>query len=373
MGCGFQRAQRGWIVAQMLSALCAAVPATAAQGQSLELAAGISTAYDNNLIQYSDNQLGQFESGLFPNRFSIKSRDDVTLSPALALTWDLDRGGGRRHSLRLKGEGEFNARNPTADHRAASLAWREYFRGGHRFTLRGYYLPTYYLRQLRNASTGAYERGQFSLAIGEAAWSMALHRGAHAGLDYQFERRDYSPFFGERTSGTHQGTLSLGFTELPDHGVVELSGAYRRSLADGANDPAGSASLLPDVSYKGWWAGLSGRAELARRARCRLIGDLDYKFETRSYDSNRPADRSHEGRRDLGNTIEVGLRSQFRQHWMLRGFDRYDNSRATYGGAVPLSSDPGSYRQNLVGLEIGWTGDIWRQARSADSDGEGGN
>ena len=167
--------------------------------------------------------------------------------------------------------------------------------------------------------------------------------------------------------------MSLGLSGLPDHGVIELSGAYRKSVADGARDPAGSASLIPDVSYHGWWTGISGRAELARRASFRLIGDLDYKIEARSFDSNRPADRSHEGRKDLSNTTEVGLRGQIRPHWTLRGFDRYDTSRATYGGAVPVTSDPGSFRQNLIGLEIGWTGDIWKPARGAASDEEGGN
>src|SRR5882672_3020020 len=101
-------AHRGRNAGLVMAALCAAAPALAAQGQSLELAAGVSTVYDNNLLQYSDHQIAQFESGLFPNRFSIRSRDDVTFNPSLALTWDLDQGGGRRHSLRLRGEGEVN-------------------------------------------------------------------------------------------------------------------------------------------------------------------------------------------------------------------------------------------------------------------------
>ena len=67
------------------------------------------------------------------------------------------------------------------------------------------------------------------------------------------------------------------------------------------------------------------------------------------------------------------MRGRFRPHWTLRGFDRYGANRATYGGAAPIVSDPGSYHQNLVGLEIGWSGDIWKQARGAGSDEGGGN
>ena len=351
-----------------------AEPAGAARGQSLNLAVGLSTWYDGNLLQYSENQIGQLESGLFPDRFSIEFKDNATFNPSLALTWELDRGGGRRQSLRLKGDGEFNGRNSTADHRSASLTWRETFHGGSRFTARGYYLPSYYLRQLKDVTSGLYERGQFSLMIGGADWSQAFKHGVQAGLGYQLEDRGYSPFFPERTSTTHQGVLSLGFRELPDHGVLNVAAGYRKSRANGADDPGGSASTVPDVSYHGWFADLSGRGEFGRKGNLRITGDFDYKMESRAYESDRPADRSHEGRSDFANILEVGLRAQFRPHWTLRGFDRYDTNHATYGGPAPLTSDPSSYHQNLAGIEIGWSGDLWTQARGGQKpDAEGGD
>ena len=371
--------RRGWIAVTAVVGLASiAAGAHAAPGQSLNLMAGLSTGYDSNLLQYSDQQITKFatwDPALDPGHFAIKSISDLTYNPSLALTWELDQGNGRQHSLRLKGDGDFHDKNATADFRAASLAWRESFHGGSRFVARGYYLPGYYLRQLRDVTTTLYERAQFDLTIGEAAWTQTLNANTDLGFSYQFERRLYGPFFSERTSGTHQGELSLGFDNLPDHGIIHVLGAYRTSRADGHDDPAGSASPVPDVSYHGWWAGVDGRGEFARRKRFRIDGDIAYRFEQRAFDSNRPADRSHIGRRDSNSSIEVGLRAQFRPNWTLRVHDHYDSNQASYGGPNPfLSTDPSSYHQNQVGLELSWTGDLWRQARpDAGSGDTGGN
>ena len=367
----------GWIAIAVLVGPAGGVSgAHAAQGQSLNLSAGLSTWYDSNLLQYSDGQLTQFDSGLFTNRFSIDARDDATLNPSIALTWELDQGQGRRHSLRLKGDGDFHDKNATADFRAAGLTWRESFAGERRFMLRGYYLPAYYLRQLHVTGTGftpgVYERAQFDLGIGEAAWSQALKRGLVGGISYQFEHRLYTPHFPERTSSTQQGELSLEFNRLPRHGAIELLGAYRSSLAEGRTIPAGGFLSTSDVSYHGWWAGLNGRTDFSRRKGLRFGGDLAYRLEGRSYDAERPQDTSHFGRHDLKNTIEVGLRAQLLPHWLLRGFDRFENNQANLN--VASASDPASYRQNQVGLELSWSGDLWAQARSgAKIEGEGSN
>src|SRR5258706_1577197 len=269
--------------AAALVAACAGRPpgAQAAPGQSLNLAASLATWYDSNLLQYSDVQLSQFDSGLYPNRFSIESKDDITLNPSLALTWELDQGGGRRHSVRLKADGDFHHKNGTADFRAASLAWRERF-GGSGLLLRGYMLPAYYVRQLHVTGTGVtpgvYDRAQFDLSIGEAAWSQALRPGLTGGASYQLERRVYAPHFPERTSTTHQGELSLEIGRLPRHASIELLGAWRSSRADGRTLAPGQLRSTSDVGYHGWWTAVNGRTELSRRRGLRTGGDLDYRL-----------------------------------------------------------------------------------------------
>ena len=340
------------------------------RGQSLTLTAGLGTWYDSNLLQYSDHQIAQFEDNIptppLPNQFSIHSIDDVTFSPSVALTWENDLGNGRRHDLRLRGGGEFHRENPTADFHATSLLWTETYPGERRFHVRGYYLPSYYLRQLKDVVTGAYERAQFSLSIAEVAGSQALSNGLRFGASYQYERRVYTPHFPERTSGTSQLAVSLGHDRLPARGGLEVLGGYRVSVADGRDYPGGATSPYPDVSYHGGWVGLGGHAEFSRSRTLRTGADLAYRFERRDYDSERPAtDKTHFGRQDSNNVIEGGLHAQLHRRWTLRAFDRYDTNHAVYGAPAPPTTDPGSYHQNLVGLEITWSGAVWKQVPSA--------
>ena len=58
-----------------------------AQGRGIDFGVGISSTYDDNLIQYSDDQLVLFESGTKPDQFSIHSSDDVAWRPYVSLAW----------------------------------------------------------------------------------------------------------------------------------------------------------------------------------------------------------------------------------------------------------------------------------------------
>ncbi len=377
--CAFAIAALAAVLAAAPGAVAA--PAAKARGseQSLNLSAGLSSAYDSNLLQYSNDQLRLFEGGTHPGRFSIHSSDDLTWNPALVLVWELDRGRGRRHALRFKAEGDFHQQNGTADFRAAGVGWREYFRRDRRLAVGWYALPHYYLRQLfdddavppfSGLTDYKYRRAEFALGIGSASWSQRVGRGGQLGLDHQFERRRHNADFRERDSDTHQGEVTWGWTRLPLRGTLELRAGYRASEArasDGDELP-GAAPDDPDLSYHGWLAGATGRMTFVRHARLRFGGDLGYELAKRDYDSDRPADKYHFGRSDAFSAIEVGLRGQARPHWSARGFYRYERNAASLGSAAPATTDAGSYLQHQVGLALEWAGDVWR-SRGATAGG----
>jgi hypothetical protein len=345
--------------------------------QTLNLRVGGSSAYDSNLLQYSDQQITTFDAGTHPARYSIPSIGDVVWNPAVALAWELDEGHGRKHALRVRGEGDFHQQDRTADLRSASVRWRESFRRDRQFSLGGYALPNYYLRQLSDEDapgTGdaRYRRAEFALAIGSASWSQRIGRGNQLGLDYQFERRTYRTNFRERDSDTHQGETSWGWTRLPHRGAIELRAGYRDSKAKGVDgdEAPGVPPDDPDVSYNGWMGGAGGRMEFSRRANLRLGGDAAYEFGTRHYTSDRTADRYHFGRNDLLQVVEVGLRAQARPHWSARAFVRYESNDAKLGSAAPATSEAGSYHETRVGLSVEWSGDLWRSRGAGRAEAE---
>lgn len=375
------RARRVGIVA-LAVLLPSATPALAASGQNLTLTTRLTSYYDTNILQFSDDQIALFEGGTRPTRFSIQTRDDQVFNPSVALAWELDEGGGRRHNLRFKGEGDFHDKNDTADHRSVSASWRESFRGDRRFSAGYYLLPHYYLRQLLDEDLpvgtlpSRYRRATFRLQVATAGWNQRLGRSTSLALDYQFEGRSYNPYFRERTSKLHQGSLGLGRDRLPRHANVDIHGGYRKSKADASDgdEAPGSPPDDQDVSYHGVIAGLGGRMEFARRGDWRVLGDIEYGFESRDFDSDRSFDTTHQGRKDRLNAIEIGLRAAYRPHWSARGFYRYEHNRAAFGTATAPTTDPGSYSGSQVGLAIEWTGRVWRRTDgSTAGPGEGDN
>ena len=357
------------LTAAALALLLVAPAARGATGHRLDLGLGLTTAYDSNLLQYSDAQLKRFEGGAYPDRFSLESRDDLAWSPELSLAWDLDSGRGRRHLVRLRATGEFHQKNSTADFRAASLAWRESFRNGRRLTLAAYALPSFYLRQLFDpdivpaySGLSRYRRAAFALDIMSATYRQRLRGPLEIEAGYQYERRRYVPGFRERDSGTQQAELAVGVSKA--RAALEGRALYRDSNAK-AEDGDGVAGDDVDASYHGPGGAIAGRIEFARRGQMRLAGDLALEGERRRFDSNRASDTFHRDRTDVRFAVESGLRIRLVRRAQARAFWRYETNDAHLGARASTSSDVGSYRQHRVGLALDATLTLWRSAADA--------
>jgi hypothetical protein len=344
--------------------------AGAVRGHSLDLALGLTSLYDNNILQYSNAQISLFESGLEPERFSLQTRDDGVYSPYSVLDWDWDRGRGRHHELRFRWSGSFHQENSTADNRQWSASWRESFRRIGRLSLTWYSLQDYYLRQLHDedarpvyAGLTRHRRAELDLHIGSVAWQVPVKRSARLGLEYQYEKRRYNPDFRERDSQVHQGQADLEWRRLPRRGNFDVLAGYRHSHARGEDGDEISGATPDDIdtSYHGFLAGVNGGFELWRGGRGRLGADLAYGLETRKFDSTRPLDKFHYKRDDVLNAFEVGLRSAYRPHWSARGFYRFETNHTKLGAIVTSTTEAGSYHDHQVGMALEWSGTLWRQ------------
>lgn len=353
-------------VATVAAALALAIPATGlAAGSRVVLGLGLESAYDDNLLQYSDDQIRLFESGTRPERFSIETTDDGEFRPNVSLAFESERAHHRSTTVRLRVSGSFHVKNETTDNRAASLAWREEFGSRRSLTLSGYRLPRFYLRQLFDEDTtvpypglSRYRRAEFGLTTASAAWRERLARRTRLVVNYTFERRAYDDAFRERDSNTHEGGLGFEWSAPKARGGFELSAAYRNSAAR-AEDADGTAGNDPDVSYRGAVLGAGGRLSLARGRAGRLSADLRYEYRSRDYTSDRPADASHFGRSDRLHDVEIGLRFAPRARVSLRGFYQFEDNRASFASATPPGTDPASYTQNRVGLDIDCGAVLW--------------
>ena len=243
-------------------------PAHASE-QTLTLTTALSSAYNSNFLEYSDNQLDTFKAGTHPLRFAVESTDDGIFSPGVSLTWEQDQGGGRRHALRAHWDGDFHGTNSGADHRTYSGRWTESFSRGRRFALGYSRLNNFYVRQLRDEDLPAvppldarWQRAEFNQDAVAASWRQALTKTATLGFAYRYESRDYLPAFRERSSKANQGVASVDWDELPNHGDIEVTAGYRVSAAE-ATDGDAVTGDDDDVSYHGLLSAITGRMDLA--------------------------------------------------------------------------------------------------------------
>ncbi len=337
------------------------------------IGAGLSAFYDDNVIQYSGDQIALFESGLNPERFSIESVGDAMWRSSLSLGFENRARDGRGFDLSLRGRGEFHNKDKTADFRSLSAEWKQSFSRRSALSLRAYYLPHFYLRQLFDDDAPAvpthYRRAEFALTLGSLGWRQRITRGTWAGFSYQYEHRGYNPEFTERTSNTQQAVAEVTWTRRPGRGSFGLHGGYRRADAkasDGDEAP-GVAPDDADIGYQGLLAGVDGRLEIARRGKSRVGASLGYELGSRDYTSGVLSDAYHLGRNDIDHSIQAVIRWS-RPHWAVQGFYGYDRDIAHLGAAAPPTSDVGSYTENRVGLSLEWSGVLWRVSGSGGTE-----
>lgn len=356
-----------WVAALALATIGLGAGAAGAE-ERVKLGLAVGSFYTDNLIQYSDGQILVFDAGTHPERYSIESIDDLILRPALTLGWESIGEKGRGREVSLRGSGSFHEANSTADFRSLSFLWRESFGRDRRLSVRGYYAPGYYLRQLRDEDypplpgpTSVYRRAQFDLFIGSLSWRQRLARGFRGEATYQYERRNYNPDFEERSSNTSEGDLTLEWYRIPGRGSVRLYGGYRKSSAR-AEDSDGVAGNDADVSYHGIRLGASGSAYSSSRGSHRFGGDLAYEYAPRDYDSDRPADNSHYGRTDHLHMVEAGLRYDTPWRLSLRAFYHFEDNAASFPPLTGPTTDPSSYTENQVGLTLDWSLVLWKRS-----------
>ena len=360
----FAKGRSGRFSAMLLPLLLLlAVPTAAHAASRLVLALGLEGVYDDNILQYSDEQIQIFESGTRPTRYSIESTDDGVFSPSASLTYEREREHHRTTRVRARLSWDVHARNSTADDHAGSLSWREDFGARRSITVAVYRLPRYYLRQLFdedvvNPGTTKYRRADFDLTTGSATWRERLGRRGWAIINYTYERRDYNEAFTERTSNTNAGGLGYEWNSPHNAAGFALNAGYRDSRAR-AEDGDSIPNDDQDVSYRGAILGVGGRVTIARGSLGRLSADAAYEYRTRDYTSDVPNDPNHNGRNDHLHNIAGGFRLATPVRLILHAFYEYEDNSASYSGPILPTSDSSSYTQGRVGFDIDWSAVIW--------------
>lgn len=352
------------VLAVVLGLVTAAGPPSA---HAWRLGTGLTTAYDDNFLDYSERDLFAFQYRLNPPRFAVNTTDDLILSPYLDVEWQSH--GSRPVSVIAH----------VVDHRYTTNTIRDHFEYRLEYTLRpvphwrlaltGSFLPQYYLRQYSDDDVPnpypllpRYREGRYQQAgagVG-AEWRPA--RGWRTQFAYEYARRQFLGALAERDENRH--TLRAG-ARTPKLGWLRprLKAMAALALARGGDgDENGGPPDDPDVSTRTVGGGLDLEASLrARDPSLALLQTLD--LEDRAYTTKDPTDQERFHRSVLGLELQWTLSLGLRSGWQLAasyGFERQHLTGSLTG--IQEFTDAESYRRQRIALTVGWRARVGESA-----------
>lgn len=174
---------------------------TAGAGQ-LDVDVQVQTAYDDNVLDYSDADLDLISDPLSPaNKYGIKSKDDYIITPMVDITYKTFFAGHSFHLGIVNSYAYFKKNDVKRYYRFESY-FRRYFSDGFYFQGRLGYLPDYYYRNSFSLLE-SYQEAKFDKLFLEAKLAYQISPKLQSNLYYAFANKDFIPIFDDRDIKEH--------------------------------------------------------------------------------------------------------------------------------------------------------------------------
>ncbi len=276
------------------------------------LDAGLDIRYDDNVINYSDDDLDLYEDGAKVSKFSIKSEDDFILVPRVEPQIRGKFIGKRSAWLKLAFQYYFYSQNDVKRYYKLGLSGRHYISRTAYAEAEYSYIPTYYYRNefFRDGfGNNAYMEADFSKHYLKFGLGMNVVRSIKTKVLYGYQNKSYNQAFSER---------DLAVNRIRFDGIWKASKQFKfwsywgleRAEAKGADI---DDLDIKDVSYDAWDITFGGRyySRLLKKYKPELVSTIKYrqiKYQTTKY-----RDKYRFGREDSNYYLRVGLAGNFPQ------------------------------------------------------------
>lgn len=302
-----------------IAASCIWIGAAPARAARIATSAtlGLAARYDDNVFQYSDRNLGRFNTAL--NKFStLDSTDDVVVTPSIDVraTWK------RRYATRVFAGVDLNQYTKNTDRSSQTYTLGVGQRLPHNtaLTLRYRFVPTHLGWRLASPpnQTTSYANAELSSSEWRLAVDYDPNRRLNAELYGAWGAKDYNATFNHRDITVKEVGLS-GTAKWRRAARVHLG--VSRETGDAAG--AGNAVINSDTSYRQWSVLLKPTVSPTRDWDAALM----YEYQRRDYTSALAADSDHYQREDTTHTVGIETTVQVTNGMSLRG--DYDRIRRT--------------------------------------------
>jgi len=211
----------------------------------------IKNYYDNNILKLSENTLDEFEQGSNPEKFKLKSADDLVTSLKLDL--------GIKHFFAM-GHTQINKivinynkywNNGFKDDGYIRFSLHQYLNRKINFQLNYYYYPEIYSNNYRSVLDDEYHSYTYSKNIYNAAVNWKVFKKLEIRYRFEYGQYYFNKFFTEYDSKSIESKVDLYF-KLTGNLYSTLSYAFKISDADAgdAYDDVSGSFQYKDASYK---------------------------------------------------------------------------------------------------------------------------
>lgn len=266
----------------------------------------LTTAYDENILRYSDSDLDLMDDPSAPqNRFGIESKDDFIIIPEIDIVCKTRFIG---HSLHLgfKTTYYYYVENDIKRYFRYQGRLRQYFQRGFYLQASLIYFPDYYYRNSYVSSQG-YHKAEFDKICSEFKLAVPLFNSFKSNLYYTYSQKDFNSLFDERDLTSHEFKIEVIYRPV-DYWKGWASYQFCTATSAGADDP----DFLRDTSYDSFLFTLGLRFYLKSFSDkdMELAGRLSYKAVWFQTDKVTSEDSYRLGREDDRWTINISAKQK---------------------------------------------------------------
>ncbi len=292
---------------------------------NLSITSRLGFNYDSNLYKYSYDEMNEYKSGLIPQKYPIKSADDLEMR--FSMTGSLKRS----FSKYLNGDFSFSVSSVSYQNNKFKSYWS--FRGNFLFRIsewktitRFELLPNYTIRYYRPLGSSNYVPCEFSRQRVEFLMGREVGKGGEIATSIGYFYDNYIAEFDYYDSHNFTVSLNTSFS-LAKYFKPPFAYRYTNSMANGP---------IPDISYyqHEFDLGVSLIPKI-KRVRSLLV---EFGYSNRRYKTeNSPLiDPFHSGRVD--NTYQLAVGSEVRlglgSYALIKLSREWRNSRSENFGDI---------------------------------------
>ena len=318
---------------------------------------GIANYYNSNILKLSEENIEEFKNNEKPDKYHIKSVDDIVTSfrCELALKHYFLAGHTQIDKIIFK----YNKywKNDIKDITFVGIEAIQYFSRYFDMSFKYFYFPYIYINHYDSFidDENVYKKFSYSKNVYRSGMNIKFAELIHLGYQFEYSQNYYNKYFVEYDSDDFVHIFSLTF--FPYENIrMKFRYSYKQSLTEPEKAYDGISGLyeIRDASYESniyYWSLTIPIKRERDKSNFKLF--TSFGIEERFYQSqfSQSIDPYHSGRKDKIYQFEGSLIYPFFYIFDIKGFYNYEirNVSATAGSFV---SDEKEYSLKKVGCSL---------------------